>query len=151
MPFTKKTWKDRVSEYGNRRTLTDTTTNEQQVVLVTRNEGAISQEGDAFSAANMNDLEDRIEEGIKEVTEVSISTSEWVASTYGYSCTKTLSGVESTDKVHFSVEVDMTSSSYQSYINARAYVQDVVSNTDSITIYATAIPAIDIVLDVWGY
>lgn len=58
--FNKKTWVDRVSEYPNRRTLVDTTTQQEQTVTVTRAEGTVSQPGDAFSAANMNDLEDRI-------------------------------------------------------------------------------------------
>ena len=59
MAFLQKTWKDRVAEYINRRVLTkeDGTT---ELVSVERSEGTISQEGDAFSAANMNDLEQRI-------------------------------------------------------------------------------------------
>ena len=57
--FVKKTWTDRVTEYPTRRTLTkeDGTT---EIVTVARNEGTVSAEGDAFSAANMNDLEQRI-------------------------------------------------------------------------------------------
>lgn len=59
MGFTKKTWKNRIAEYINRRLITmeDGSTN---LVTVARNEGTISQEGDAFNAANMNDLEDRM-------------------------------------------------------------------------------------------
>ena len=59
MAFVKKVWKDRIAEYINRRLLTkeDGT---QELVTVARNEGNISQEGDAFNAANMNDLEERI-------------------------------------------------------------------------------------------
>lgn len=66
MGFTKKTWKNRIAEYINRRRLTmeDGSTN---LVTVARDEGTISQEGDAFNAANMNDLEDRIEAGFDEV------------------------------------------------------------------------------------
>ena len=67
MGFTKKTWKNRIAEYINRRLITmeDGSTN---LVTVARNEGTISQEGDAFNAANMNDLEDRIEAEFNEVT-----------------------------------------------------------------------------------
>lgn len=66
MGFTKKTWKNRIAEYINRRLITmeDGNTN---LVTVARDEGTISQEGDAFNAANMNDLEDRIEAGFEEV------------------------------------------------------------------------------------
>lgn len=68
MGFTKKTWKNRIAEYINRRLLTneDGSTN---LVTVARDEGTISQEGDAFNAANMNDLEDRIEAEFNEVTQ----------------------------------------------------------------------------------
>ena len=59
MSFTKKTWKDRKTEYPNRRlpTKEDGST---ELVTVSREEGTISAEGDAFSAENMNDLEGRI-------------------------------------------------------------------------------------------
>lgn len=58
MSFVKRTWKDRVSEYPNRRTINDGYTTKQ--VTVGRDEGSVTEEGDAFNAANMNDLEDRI-------------------------------------------------------------------------------------------
>lgn len=68
MAFVKKTWKNRIAEYINRRLITkeDGST---ELVTVARDEGTISQEGDAFNAANMNDLEDRIEAEFNEVTQ----------------------------------------------------------------------------------
>lgn len=68
MGFTKKTWKNRIAEYINRRLITmeDGSTN---LVTVARDEGTISQEGDAFNAVNMNDLEDRIEAGFADVSQ----------------------------------------------------------------------------------
>lgn len=60
MAFEKKTWLPRISEYPNRRILTDTNDVETQV-LVTRDEGVVSQQGDKFDADTMNDLEDRID------------------------------------------------------------------------------------------
>ena len=68
MAFVKKTWKNRIAEYINRRLLTneDGSTN---VVTVARDEGTISQEGDAFNAANMNDLEDRIAAEFDEINQ----------------------------------------------------------------------------------
>lgn len=67
MAFNKKTWKDRVAEYINRRLLTkeDGST---ELVTVARNEGTISVEGDAFNAETMNDLEDRVESAVNELT-----------------------------------------------------------------------------------
>lgn len=61
MAFIKKTWKNRISEFPTRRVLTHTDGTEE-TVMVTRSEGTVSQEGDAFSDENMNGLEDRIAE-----------------------------------------------------------------------------------------
>lgn len=66
MAFNKKTWKDRVAEFINRRLLTkeDGSTD---LVTVARSEGTISVEGDAFNAETMNDLEDRVEAAFNEL------------------------------------------------------------------------------------
>lgn len=66
--FTKKTWKDRRAEFINRRTLTKEDGSEE-VVTVARNEGNISEEGDAFNSDTMNDLEERVEAGFNGVNE----------------------------------------------------------------------------------
>ena len=59
MAYSKKTWLQRIVENPGRRLLTATgTTN---VWDITRNEGVVVQAGDAFSVANMNDMETRIE------------------------------------------------------------------------------------------
>lgn len=58
MAFVQKTWNDRISEYPNRRTINDGVTT--KVVTVGRDEGVITAAGDAFSAHNMNNLEQRI-------------------------------------------------------------------------------------------
>ena len=68
MGFTKKTWKNRIAEYINRRLLTNED-GRTELVTVARDEGTISQEGDAFNAANMNDLEDRIEAEFNEINQ----------------------------------------------------------------------------------
>lgn len=62
MGFNKFTWVDRNSEYPDRRTITDTSSGLSQTVTITRNEGAVTEQGTAFSADNMNNLEDRIDE-----------------------------------------------------------------------------------------
>lgn len=59
MAFKKKTWKDRITEFPTRRTLTKSD-GSSELVTVARAEGTVSQEGDSFSAENMNDLETRI-------------------------------------------------------------------------------------------
>jgi hypothetical protein len=59
-PYIGKTWVDRVSEYPTRRTITDTTTLVAQQVTVVRDEGTVTEQGDVFDAATMNNLESRI-------------------------------------------------------------------------------------------
>lgn len=61
--FDKKTWKARVTQRPNQRKLTKQD-GSVEVVTVERDEGTVTQEGDAFSAANMNDLENRIAEAL---------------------------------------------------------------------------------------
>ena len=63
MSFVKKTWKDRVSQFPNRRTINDGVVTKQ--VTVGRDEGTITEAGDGFTASNMNDLEQRIEDGFE--------------------------------------------------------------------------------------
>lgn len=65
MAFKKKTWEDRLSEFPGRRLLkiiSRSSDDSEFVADVSRNEGVVSRNGNAFSAANMNDLEQRIEE-----------------------------------------------------------------------------------------
>lgn len=71
MAFAKKTWKDRLVEFAGRRNLTRVagSVDGTLVVDVSRNEGTVSQAGDAFSAANMNDLEQRIADEFSEQPE----------------------------------------------------------------------------------
>lgn len=68
MAFSLKTWVNRISEYPNRRKLTheDGST---ELVTVARAEGQISAEGNAFSAEEMNDLDNRIKGGFDEVNQ----------------------------------------------------------------------------------
>lgn len=58
MAYVKKTWKPRISQYPGRRRMVGT--GEANTYDITRAEGTVTQTGDAFSAANMNDLETRI-------------------------------------------------------------------------------------------
>lgn len=68
MAFSLKTWVNRISEYPNRRKLTHEDGN-TELVTVARAEGQISAEGNAFSAEEMNDLENRIKGGFDEVNQ----------------------------------------------------------------------------------
>lgn len=109
MAFAKKTWVDRMVEYAGRRKLTNISTGTTEVVDVTRSEGTVSAEGDAFNAANMNNLESRIYNTFNEITKVytnvSVAASAWgtytasltgesdIVSEYPYKADITLSGM----------------------------------------------------------
>ena len=109
MAFAKKTWVDRLVEYAGRRKLTNISTGTTEVVDVTRSEGTVSAEGDAFNAANMNNLESRIYNTFAEITKVytnvSVAASTWgtytasltgesdIVSEYPYKADITLSGI----------------------------------------------------------
>lgn len=58
--YVSKTWKNTIAQYPNRRTITDISSGTKQTVEVVRAIGTISQEGDAWNASNMNDMEGRI-------------------------------------------------------------------------------------------
>ena len=66
MSFLKKIWQNRQSEHPSRRILTNVNTNDIMMVEVTRSEGEVLAEGDAFDESNMNDLENRIESAFSE-------------------------------------------------------------------------------------
>lgn len=72
--YEKKEWTNRVTEYPNRRILTDVSTGNTQTVYVERSEGTVSVEGDAFSEENMNGMEERIEAAFSMVPESSTIT-----------------------------------------------------------------------------
>lgn len=67
MAFVSKEWKTRKVEYPGRRVLKNPTTGISTTYDVSRAEGEILQEGDAFSSANMNDLEQRVSNEFGEI------------------------------------------------------------------------------------
>lgn len=64
MSFVKKIWKDRISQFPNRRTINDGYVTKQ--VTVGRDEGTVTEEGTPFDATEMNDLENRIYAAIEQ-------------------------------------------------------------------------------------
>ena len=59
-PYVSFTWVDRDSEYPTRRKLVDTTTQEETQVVVSRDEGTVTEQGTPFTAYYMNNLESRV-------------------------------------------------------------------------------------------
>ena len=93
MAFKKKTWKDRMVEYAGRRKLTNISTNQSIICDVARSEGTVSQEGDALSSQNLNDLEQRIEDGFTEVKQTTDTLNQNLSQIQIY--------VGDDDKLHF--------------------------------------------------
>ena len=133
MAFSIKTWVDRVSEYPARRTLTDTggTT---QVVTVTRSEGVVSQEGDAFNATNMNDLESRINaefQRMEATTSVTIPAS-W-SNAKPYSINVTVNGVTAGSNPIYALDPAVTN---EDVAEAFGYIDTASTATNTITFKA---------------
>lgn len=61
--FVAKEWKARLVEFAGRRMLRNVANGETTTYDVSRSEGQVSQEGDAFNTKNMNDLEQRVANG----------------------------------------------------------------------------------------
>lgn len=161
MAFTKKTWVDRQVEYAGRRKLTNISTGTTEVVDVTRNEGVVSAEGDAFSASNMNGLENRIYNTFANVTKVytniSVAADDWTTYTasltaeteiveeYPYKADVTLSGITANHcaKVSFAPG-DIEDGVFAPYNNTQAGYIRIYANAKPIeaitipTIYAVA-------------
>ena len=60
MAFIKQTWKDRSTEYPDRRVIKDVDRGTTQLVDIERAEGDITEPGTKLNASNFNDLEARI-------------------------------------------------------------------------------------------
>lgn len=69
MLFITKEWVDRLVEFAGRRKLSNVSTGEEMIVDVAREEGAVLQEGNAFNATEMNDLEQRIADGFNSLND----------------------------------------------------------------------------------
>lgn len=61
MAFSKKTWKNRISEYFNRYKMENASSGAVQTVFLNLDDGAVSQQGDVLDATSLNDLETRID------------------------------------------------------------------------------------------
>ena len=88
MAYEKKTWKNRQSEHPNRRTLTPVD-GQENIYDVTRAEGLIMEEGDAFDQEEMNNLEERISNSFSELSSVTVTlpSSGWQGSQAPYTQT----------------------------------------------------------------
>ena len=73
MAISMKNWKDRITQYPNRRKLINVSTGEETIVDVVREEGNVTEAGDTFTAANMTDFENKIYNAIYPVGSIYMS------------------------------------------------------------------------------
>lgn len=111
MAFNMKTWVDRITEYPTRRRLRKEDGSDE-LVTVSREEGQVSEEGDAFSAENMNDLESRIDSAFKDVNN-SLGNLNYLAGS-------TVAKYQSANQL--GVEVDLSTRNIKQFISAIASV-----------------------------
>ena len=79
--YSKKTWVDRNVEHPSRRKLSPVS-GENNIYDVVRAEGTITDPGDAFNAETMNDLENRIDNGIGEKQDKAIKATVTLSTTW---------------------------------------------------------------------
>lgn len=82
--FNAKEWKARLVEFAGRRMLRNVANGETTTYDVSRSEGQVSQEGDAFNTKNMNDLEQRVANGFASAKTAVDTLSRDLNSAFGY-------------------------------------------------------------------
>ena len=104
--YERKTWKNRETEFPGRRRMT-AVDGQEDVYDISREEGLVLEEGDAFDADTMNNLEERIKKGFEQVQhpigyifdwapvegqDIDLSTPEKVAEHFGYGTWQEITG-----------------------------------------------------------
>ena len=150
--YQQKTWKDRISEFPSRRMLTgDGGTTETVTVL--RDEGNVSVEGDEWNAANMNDLEERINQAFTESLDVTLPAGSWVQNGATFSQRVVNSRfTEESEPVMYSLINGLTAAQQQAYIKAYTFVSCGYAITDNggCTFYAYTKPTTTITVRLKG-
>ena len=154
MAFVKKTWKDRIVQYANRRLLTKSG-GEVEQVTVTRDEGTISEAGDQFNASNMNDLEQRVKDGFDglNASDIEYSSGVTVKQAIDNRYTKTETDTELAKKCNYvnlgtgSIHDFLTNTNYPKGI----YIVECMRSPDSPTTGYVSFAIIDKPQDAGGY
>ena len=155
--FNVKTWVNRVSEHPNRRTLTNLS-GAATTYDVSKNEGTVSTEGDAFSAANMNDLESRVSAGIEKVNmpqfTATYTVAGWTVSGDGtyWTQSKAVTGMTSTMQLSCPMNRHTgTNATDEAFDKALGIVNRgiITSNSGSVLIKVWEKPTVDI--DIYWY
>lgn len=117
MAFNKKTWKDRKSQYPDRRKFVNVDTGAVFTCDVTREEGQVTQEGTQLDAENFNDLETRIDDAISDASNSITTVSDNVdgLSTVVHNKQDTLTAGTGISIVNNVISVSLTDADTQEY------------------------------------
>lgn len=146
MSFVTRNWQDRVSQYPNRRVITNVEdSSDSKVVTVTRDEGTITQTGDPLNAAALNNLESRISQmntslvGVAQT--VTLLASAWVNNTI----TVNLLGVTATSNQEiFGLPATSAANIQNNKALQSANLMDYGQTEASFTLYADNPPSVDL-------
>ena len=147
MSFVTRNWQDRVSQYPNRRVITNVEdSSDSKVVTVTRDEGTITQQGDPLNAAALNNLESRISQmntslvGVAQI--VTLLASAW---TEDNTITVNLLGVTATSNQEiFGLPATSAANIQNNKLLQSANLMDYGQTEGSFTLYADNPPSVDL-------
>ena len=150
MSFQTRNWQDRVSQYPNRRVITnvDDPTDTKRVT-VTRDEGTITQTGDPLNADALNNLELRISQMNTSLVgtpqTITLLASAWVGNTI----TINLLGVTSTSNQEiFGLPATSAANIQNNKALQSANLMDYGQTEGSFTLYAENVPSVDLQINV---
>lgn len=146
MSFSPRNWQDRVSQYPNRRVITNVEdSTDTKVVTVTRDEGTITQTGDPLNADALNNLESRISQmntslvGVAQT--VTLLASAWTSNTI----TVNLLGVTATSNQEiFGLPATSAANIQNNKALQSANLMDYGQTEGSFTLYADTPPSVDL-------
>ena len=150
MSFSPRNWQDRVSQYPNRRVITNVEdSTDTKVVTVTRDEGTITQTGDPLNADALNNLESRISQmntslvGVAQT--VTLLASAWTNNTI----TINLLGVTATSNQEiFGLPATSAANIQNNKALQSANLMDYGQAEGSFTLYADTPPSVDLQIKV---
>lgn len=146
MSFSPRNWQDRVSQYPNRRVITNVEdSTDTKVVTVTRDEGTITQTGDPLNADALNNLESRISQmntslvGVAQT--VTLLASAWTSNTI----TVNLLGVTATSNQEiFGLPATSAANIQNNKALQACNLMDYGQSEGSFTLYAENVPSVDL-------
>ena len=148
MAFETRIWSDRQTQYPNRRTLTNVNDpTDVTTVTVERDEGTVTQMGDALNASALNNLESRIlamnDSLVGTPTEYTLPAAGWNSSTHLINVS--VSGVTASSNQEILPLLATSSPNIQNNAAlAAANIQDYGQAEGSITLYAVNVPSTDL-------